>query len=69
MAEEYIEQGPNGLTPKTKGRPKGTQVLDRPKTQLTSEPECLQYENAKLKLENLRLKKLQEYLTGNAKSQ
>lgn len=56
----YMEQGPDGLKPKAKGRPKGTLGIGRPKEQFASELERLQYENAKLKLENARLKKLQE---------
>lgn len=56
----YIEQGPQGLAAKAKGRPKGTLGIGRPKGTFTSELERLQYENAKLKLKVARLKKLQE---------
>jgi transposase-like protein len=56
----YMENGPEGLAPKVKGRPKSTLGAGRPKTAFTSEIERLQYENAKLKLEVARLKKLQE---------
>ncbi|MBA4495519.1 transposase [Paenactinomyces guangxiensis] len=63
----YLEQGAEGLKPKAKGRPKGTLGMGRPKTNFSSELERLKYENAKLRLENLRLKKLQEFLRGDAK--
>jgi transposase len=32
----YLEQGPEGLKPKVKGRPKGTAGIGRPKTQFSS---------------------------------
>jgi transposase len=56
----YLEHGEQGLAAKPKGRAKGSPAVGRSKTEFTSELEKLQYENAKLKLEVARLKKLQE---------
>lgn len=56
----FLNLGEDGLKAKPKGRPKGSPAIDRPKTEFSSELERLQYENAKLKLEVARLKKLQE---------
>ncbi len=60
----YLEKGPEGLKLNPKGRPKGS---GRPKSQFSSELERLQHENMKLKMENLFLKKLQEFVRGNAR--
>jgi transposase len=56
----YLQHGEQGLEAKPKGRPTGSLAVDQPKTEFTSELEKLQYENATLKLEIARLKKLQE---------
>jgi transposase len=56
----FVNLGEDGLKAKPKGRPQGTPSIGRPKTPFASELERLQYENAKLKLEVARLKKLQE---------
>lgn len=56
----FLEHGPDGFKPKPKGPPKGAPALGRARTQFASELEQLQYENARLKLEVARLKKLQE---------
>jgi transposase-like protein len=56
----YLEHGEDGLKPKPKGRPKGSPAAVQPKTEFASELERLQHENARLKLEVARLKKLQE---------
>jgi transposase-like protein len=63
-AKKYLNEGPVGLEPKKRGNPKG-----RPRTTFNSELERLQYENAHLKLEVLRLKKLQALLRGDADSE
>jgi transposase len=56
----YLQHGEQGLEAKPKGRPKGSLTVDQLKTEFTSELDKLQYENATLKLEVARLKKLQE---------
>ncbi|WP_219638795.1 transposase [Cohnella sp. CFH 77786] len=56
----YVKDGEDGLKPKPKGRPKGSPAIGRPKKEYVSEMERLQHENARLKLEVARLKKLQE---------
>lgn len=63
----YLTQGEEGLAAKPKGRPSGS-VLGRPKTIFESELDRLRYENARLQMENLILKKLQDYLRGDGAS-
>jgi transposase-like protein len=63
----YLAQGAEGLAAKPKGRPSES-VLGRPQTVFETELERLRYENARLQMENLMLKKLHDYLRGDGSS-
>ena len=65
--KQYLELGAVGLENKKKGRCKGTPG-GAVRKKIESDVDRLQYENIRLQMEIMRLKKLDEYLRGNAMS-